>query len=269
MARRAPIRPFPYFRRGARGTVNTLPVRLEGIPVARITGSVDKPDQITPTFLPTREKERSTRFRSVRQAMQRGIELPPIDVYALGRDYYVIDGHNRVAAAIATGVHYLDANIHECIVPEHNLADRVANARMRFERRTGLTRIAFTQPEYYDRLLREILAYRDRLRKDEPDITTREAARGWYREVFVPVAEPLDFGATVLAFPGRTVSDLYLAVQDHRAYLEEVGGTPVSMAEAMADLQKRHPRPLTARVIRPLQRHARRAVWRVTGGPAL
>jgi ParB/Sulfiredoxin domain len=268
MARRKPVKPFPYFRHASGSLpVNTLPPRVDTIPVARIKGSVDKAGQLTPTFLPKKENVRSSRFRSIMQALARGVELPPIEVYYVKREYYVIDGHHRVAAAIANGVKYIDAVVHECIVPEKKPADYLANVRVRFERRTGLNRIDFTKPESYARLLTEILAYRDNLRRTDPDVSTREAARRWYREVFVPIAEPLDLGATTLAFPGRTVSDLYFAVRDHQAYLEQESGTPVSAADAVADLQKRHPRPITARVLRPLQRHARRAVWRMTGGP--
>jgi hypothetical protein len=268
VARRGPVKPFPYFRGGKDASpVNTLPARTGPIPVARIKGSVDKAQQLTPTFLPKGTKARSPRFRAIMQAMAHGVELPPIEVYYLNREYFVLDGHNRVAAAIANGVSYLDAIVHECILPVKSPEDHLANVRIRFERRTGLTRIHFTQPESYRRLLGEILAYRDALRAKDPEISTREAARRWYREVFVPIAEPLDLGAATLAFPGRTVSDLYLAVRDHQAYLEQTTGEPVTAADAVADLQKLHPRPLTARVLRPLHRHARRAVWRMTGGP--
>jgi hypothetical protein len=266
MARRPKVKPFPFFTASGENPVNCLPERVGPIAVRRIVGSVSKAHRLTPNFLPLEEKARSRRFRSVQQAMQRGVTLPPIEVYALRREYYVIDGHNRVAAAIANGVHYLDAKILECIVPERRPEDCLANAQMRFERKTGLGRIVCSQPVCYERLLAEILAYRDRLKHDDSHITTREAARRWYVEEFVPVAEPLDMGATTLAFQGRTVSDLYLAVEEHRHYLEEATRRPVSSAEAVADFQKRHPRPLTARVLRPLQRRARRAVWRVTGG---
>jgi hypothetical protein len=247
--------------------INTLPPRLDSVPVARIKGSVDKARQLTPTFLPKREKNRSARFRSIMQATVKGVVMPPIEVYYLNREYYVIDGHHRVATAIATGVKYIDALVQECIVPETRPADKHANIRIRFERRTGLTRIDFTNPESYTRLMNEILAYRDVLRKDDPDVTIRQAARHWYREVFVPIAEPLDLGAATLTFPGRTVSDLYFVVRDHQAYLEQSEGIPVTAAEAIQDLQKRNPHPITARVLRPLHRHARRAVWRMTGGP--
>lgn len=266
MARRPRVKPFPHFSGPDQGPVNTLPERVGPIAVRRIVGSVSKAHNLTPEFLPRGEKARSRRFRSVQRAMQHGVTLPPIEVYALRREYYVIDGHNRVAAAIANGVDYLDAKILECILPERGPEDTLANAHTRFERRTGLGRIVGSQPSTYERLLAEIQDYRDLLRRQEPEITLREAARRWYREEFVPVAEPLDMGATTLAFPGRTVSDLYLAVGEHRGYLEQTTGQPVSMAETLIDFQKRHPRPLTARVLRPLQRHARRAVWRVTGG---
>ncbi len=193
--------------------------------------------------------------------------MPPIEVYYLNREYYVIDGHHRVAAAIANDVKYIDALVQECIVPERRPKDRLANVRIRFERRTGLNRIDFTNVESYDRLLAELLAYRECVRENDPGATLRQAARQWYREVFVPIAEPLDMRALTLAFPGRTVSDLYFAAKDHQAYLEQATGHPVTPAEAVADLQRLHPRPLTARVFRPLHRRARRAIWRVTGGP--
>lgn len=267
MARRKPVKPFPYFVAGGQNPINTLPVRAEAVPVARIVGSVSKAHRLTPTFLPREQKMHSRRFQSVRQAIRRGVVMPPIEVYGLRREYFVIDGHNRVAAAIADGVHYLDANIYECLLPEERLEDRLANVRMHFERRTGLRRIHLTDPPAYARVLEEIRAYRDALRATDPDLTLRQAVPRWYREVFVPIAEPLDLGATALAFPGKTVSDLYLAVRDHRQALEQERGLPVPLAEALADFQARHPSPRSSRVLRPLHRHARRAVWRMTGGP--
>ncbi|HWE62881.1 MAG TPA: hypothetical protein VHB98_14300 [Chloroflexota bacterium] len=267
MARRKPVKPFPYFVAQGQNPINTLPARSEPVPVARVVGSVSKAHRLTPTFLPKEQKMRSRRFHSVRQAMRRGVTLPPIEVYGLRREYYVIDGHNRVAAAIADGIHYLDATILECLLPERSLEDQLANARMHFERRTGLRRIQLSDPASYPRVLAEIRQYRDALQVTEPEITVREAAQRWYHAVFVPIAEPLDLGATALAFEGKTVCDLYLVVCEHLQALEQKRGTPVSAAEAVADFQARFPSPLAGRVLRPLQRRARRAVWRVTGGP--
>jgi hypothetical protein len=175
-----------------------------------------------------------------------------------------------VAAAIANDMKYIEAMVQECIVPERKPKDRLANVRIHFERRTGLNRIDFTVAESFDRLMAELVAYRECLRATDPTITLRQAARQWYRDVFVPIAEPLDMSALALAFPGRTVSDLYFAAKEHQTYLEQTTGHPVTAVEAVADLQRLHPRSLTARVWRPLHRHARRAIWRMTGGtPAL
>lgn len=246
--RRGPVKPFPFFRAGSGGAaINVLPPRVDTIPVARIKGSVDKAEQLTPLFLPKREQKRSARFRSIAQAMAHGVEMPPIDVYYVNREYYVIDGHHRVAAAIANDVKYIDAIVQECIVPERKPKDRLANVRVRFERRVGLNRIDFTSAESYDRLMEEIIAFRDHLREQDPTITLRQAARQWYREVFVPFAEPVDMSALTLAFPGRTVSDLYFAAREHQAYLEQATGQPVTPQETVADLRRLHPRPLTAR----------------------
>lgn len=267
MARRSPVKPFPYFRDAGRDPINTLPVRVLSIPVSRIVGSVGKADNLTALFLPRKQKARSRRFRSIQQAMQRGVQLPPIEVYGLRREFYVIDGHNRVAAALANGLAYLDAYVHECILPERSPEDRLVNVRMHFERRTGLGRIHFTHAGDYSCLMDELKAYRDRLKLADSHVTLREAARRWYRDVFVPTAERLDFGATAEAFPGKTVSDLYLMVVDHRAALERERGCAIAPAEALADFQAAHPVPLPARVLRPLHRYTRRFVWHVGGGP--
>jgi hypothetical protein len=266
--RRGPVKRFPLIAEHSGGMpLNALPPRADSIPVARIKGSVDKADQLTPSFLPKARKAQAPRFRAIMRAMSRGETLPPIDVYYLNREYYVIDGHHRVAAALANDVKYLDAMVQECLLPEKKPADHLANVRLRFERRTSLNRLDFTEPASYARALAEIQEYRPCQRQHTPEITTRQAARRWYREVFVPIAEPLDLGAATLAFPGRTVSDLYFVVRDRQAELAQERGTPVTADEAIEDLAKSHPRPLTARVIRPLQRHARRAIWRMTGGP--
>ena len=50
-------------------------------------------------------------------AMRAGQALPAIEVYALGEEYYVVDGHHRVAAARALGQLYLDALVHEFLLP--------------------------------------------------------------------------------------------------------------------------------------------------------
>ena len=49
--------------------------------------------------------------------MAAGECLPPVELHKLGRGYYVVDGHHRIAAALLLGQADVDA-----IVVEHYIA---------------------------------------------------------------------------------------------------------------------------------------------------
>ena len=112
------LKSFEAARRCA-GAWNRRPGRVVPIEVRRVVGSVDevKRAALTPRFLPRWGGTQAPRYRSVLAAMQAGQALPAIEVYALGEDYYVVDGHHRVAAARALGQLYLDALVHEFVLP--------------------------------------------------------------------------------------------------------------------------------------------------------
>ena len=118
------LKSFEAARRCA-GAWNRRPGRVVPIEVRRVVGSVDevKRAALTPRFLPRWGGTQAPRYRSVLAAMQAGQALPAIEVYALGEEYYVVDGHHRVAAARALGQLYLDALVHEFVLPVCN-ADR-------------------------------------------------------------------------------------------------------------------------------------------------
>jgi hypothetical protein len=83
------------------------------IPVANIVGSVDGASQLFDrNFRPVTDRARA-RLGSVLVAMRQGEPLPPIDVWAWRGQYYVLDGHHRVAAARALGSDYISAHVIE------------------------------------------------------------------------------------------------------------------------------------------------------------
>jgi ParB-like chromosome segregation protein Spo0J len=47
--------------------------------------------------------------------MRQGEPLPPIEVWAWRGEYYVLDGHHRVAAARALGSDYISAQVTEVV----------------------------------------------------------------------------------------------------------------------------------------------------------
>jgi GNAT superfamily N-acetyltransferase len=94
------------------------PVRELGlfpIPVSEIRGTaVEGPAQRGLDFLPLppfRSRNWQARWQRVRNAVDRLAVLPPIEVLKTADGYWVTDGHNRVAAALATGQLDIDAAV--------------------------------------------------------------------------------------------------------------------------------------------------------------
>ncbi len=92
------------------------------VPTSKIVGSVGRWQNLRSDFF-YRTGGVTQRFIRVGDAMRKGIALPPIQVYKLGRppvkgvlppsEYYVVDGHHRVAMARKLGQDYLDAEVKE------------------------------------------------------------------------------------------------------------------------------------------------------------
>jgi hypothetical protein len=108
------------------------PVRdlgLQTIPVDEIRGTaVEGPAQRGRDFLPlppfrsANWRERWGRIRSAQQGLS---ILPPIDVFQTEDGYWVIDGHNRVAAALYAGQPDIDAVVSRIRLPGEGAAEAV------------------------------------------------------------------------------------------------------------------------------------------------
>jgi hypothetical protein len=88
-------------------------------------GSVGRADNLRSDFFYRTGKAVTARFLRIGRAMEQGKVLPPIEVYkarlqrhpggagAPVTEYYVVDGHHRVAMAKKLGQAYLDAHVVE------------------------------------------------------------------------------------------------------------------------------------------------------------
>ncbi len=89
---------------------------VQPVNVNKIVGSVSRADDMNSKFFYKKRKP-TQRFKNIGKAMDADKVLPPIDVYKLkveGKsEYYVIDGHHRVAMAKKKGQLDIDANIVE------------------------------------------------------------------------------------------------------------------------------------------------------------
>ncbi|HYM53332.1 MAG TPA: hypothetical protein VEW45_07670 [Candidatus Dormibacteraeota bacterium] len=93
---------------------------LQVVPLDRIVGTVRQPTQNTSDFLPLpvlRGRNWEARWQRILKAVDNLAMLPAIDVVQVGDEYYVVDGHNRVAAALRVGAAAIDADVTELVLP--------------------------------------------------------------------------------------------------------------------------------------------------------
>jgi len=104
---------------GQRAAIRELGLRT--VPVTEIRGTaVAGPAQRGGDFLPLRDRRSGdwrSRWRRILEANERLQALPPVELIKLGDDYWVVDDHNRVAAALYIGQGEIDAVVQELRLP--------------------------------------------------------------------------------------------------------------------------------------------------------
>jgi hypothetical protein len=106
------------------GVSGRVDAGVHTVPATKIVGSVGRAQNLRSDFFYKSGKV-TARFHSIGQAMQAGRLLPPVELYkarlrrrrgereAVVTEYYVVDGHHRVAMAKKLGQDYLDAHVVE------------------------------------------------------------------------------------------------------------------------------------------------------------
>ena len=103
-------------------------IGLRSVPLDRVNGTMRHPSQNTADFLPLprlRGQNWRGRWQRINRATDRLVSLPPVDLVQVGDDYFVADGHNRVAAARQAGGVEIDADVTQLLLPGVTRRDRV------------------------------------------------------------------------------------------------------------------------------------------------
>jgi hypothetical protein len=236
---------FPFGQAGDPLLILLSP-HYEAIAVDSIVGSVDRYASLDRWFRPYGAS--TLRLRAIQQAMAGGHALPPIEVYRLHGVCYVIDGHHRVAAALAIGQAYLDAQVTECRPQSDTAEDPLEAARVGFQLRTGLRTLAFSEPARYAQALAQIQEHRWYLGEAGRRVSAYEAAEEWYHSIYLPVIRQLiALRLTRLQDP-REPGDLYLALSDFKYGMSRERGHDIGFAQAIrlwATTRRRPPVRLT------------------------
>jgi uncharacterized ParB-like nuclease family protein len=211
---------------------------VQEIPLDRVVGSAASPgkvDDFDPSFLPIDRRLRD-RWTRIYRAMVEGEELPPIDVYKVGDNYYVIDGHHRVSVARSLGREFINARVIEVATTAPLGPEIDAGALLRaaeYRQFLETTRIHELRPQArievsrlgrYDEILNHILGHRHFLALARgSEVSLPEAAASWYDNVYVPVAEVIRKHHVLEHSPGWTEADLYVEITRRWLELSEAG----------------------------------------------
>ena len=80
------------------------------VPIGQIVGTVEPARCFDRHFRPTCEVPRA-RFERIADGIRSGRGMDPVDLYRCDGQYYVLDGHHRIAVARALGERWVLANI--------------------------------------------------------------------------------------------------------------------------------------------------------------
>jgi hypothetical protein len=94
------------------------------VPIEQIVGTVEPTRSrcFDSHFRPTSEVPR-TRFEWIAGEIRSGRGMDPVDLYRCGGQYYVLDGHHRIAVARALGERWVWANITEVRLNHPDVAE--------------------------------------------------------------------------------------------------------------------------------------------------
>lgn len=192
---------------------------LKPIETSRITGTVDKCDDLDYKFRYRRRGNLKEHFRrqELEKAAKRYTIFSPIQVIRYKNEYYVIDGNRRVALAKEQEVDYIDAYITDYV--EDDDQDEIDGVllRRRFDVETSLSYVTLSNNRGYEFLLEEIQQY-----PKEEDI--KEKAKKWKSERFLPFCRAIDNSALPNEYPELRTEDIYVLIS--RFYKEFMNGVP-------------------------------------------
>lgn len=187
------------------------------VPLDKIVGSVGRYHDFDNQFK-THSHRKDERLISIITAMKAGKVMPPISLYQIKEDYFILDGHHRFRAAGELGHTEIRSRIVELLPSRDTLENHLYIEKINFRDKTGLTdSIELTELGQTGHLEWQIREHRKFLNEEKnQEISFKQAAADWYVSIYRPLATLIDNSGLIQSFPGRTVDDLYLYISVHQ-----------------------------------------------------
>ena len=188
----------------------------KSVPVARIIGSVGRYQDFDDQFQ-LKEHIPRERLEKIKQRMRSGQPIPPVQLYQIKDDFYVVDGNHRIAAAKELGHDEILAEIVEFIPSKLSLENVRYREKLAFQEESGLTvPIEVTEVGQYSTLLSQIETHQQYLIRNNQSVDFMAAAKDWHQTIYLPLISVIQTSDLLSAFPNRTMADLYIYITHHQ-----------------------------------------------------
>ncbi len=201
----------------AEEAVDRRDLGLREVPIEKIVGSVGRYHDFDSRFRLKKDHE-PQKLKLIKAAMWEKKPLPPVDLYKIKDEYYVLDGNHRVAAAKQLQQPTIEAYIVEYLPAKQTLENILYREKANFELNTGLAdKVELTEVGQFGWLLEQIKEHQTSLEQLTAEQTTlKGAAEDWYNTVYMPLVDIVKHSGLEKAFPKRTLADLYVYISYHQ-----------------------------------------------------
>lgn len=187
------------------------------VPIDKIVGSVGRYNDFDSKFR-LKPHAGGERFLAIKKAMGQGKTFPPIALYQIKDDYFILDGHHRYTAAKELGRSEIKATILELLPSRDSLENRLYIEKIEFRDKARLAAtITLTEPGQYRYLQAQIHEHQGYLAAErEQEISYQQAAQDWFLTIYKPLVALIKKSGLIQSFKDRTVDDLYLYISLHQ-----------------------------------------------------
>ncbi len=199
------------------GAFDARDLGLKEVEVQKIVGSVGRYQDFDSRFR-LKTGIPSERLMKVKQAARDGKPLPPISLYQIKDEYYIVDGNHRVSVAKERGWKTIHAHILEFLPSRKTIENVLYREKIDFRDKTGLSSpIELTEVGQYSYLLEQIAEHRQSLEEiNGAPVSFQDAAKDWHQTIFLPFVSIIQKSRLAEAFPNRTGADLYAYISFHQ-----------------------------------------------------
>lgn len=187
------------------------------VALEKIVGSVGRYNDFNHQFR-LKEDHEPYRLKRIKDAMSMGRMLPPVELYKIKDEYFILDGNHRVSAAKEFGYATIEAHIVEFLPTTDTLENILYQEKNDFLTKTGLPEsIDLTAVGQYAYLMEQILEHQYYMEEQSHEsIPLQQAAQDWYKTIYRPLIQIIKRNQLIKAFPKRTLTDLYAYMSYHQ-----------------------------------------------------